>query len=43
MQGASDVKGLEARDIDLKGKQKEKPEWSTKPRTDLVKRSNKHA
>jgi ribosomal RNA-processing protein 36 len=33
----------EARDLDPKGKQKGKPEWSIKPRTDLAKRSSKHA
>lgn len=33
----------EAHGLDTKGKQKEKPEWSTKPRTDLAKRSSKHA
>ena len=32
-----------AHGLDTNDKQKEKPEWSTKPRTDLAKRSNKHA
>lgn len=32
-----------ARSLNMKGKQKEIPEWSTKPRTDLAKRSSKHA
>ena len=42
---SEDASGSEAgtRTIDLKGKQKEKPEWSLKPRKDLAKRANKHA
>ena len=28
---------------DIKGKMKERVEWSAKPRTDISKRSNKHA
>jgi len=28
---------------DIKGKRKERVEWSAKPRTDISKRSNKHA
>lgn len=33
----------DARPVDLKRKEKEKPEWSLKPRKDLAKRPNKHA
>ena len=29
--------------LDMKGKGKEKVEWSIKPRTDISKRSSKHA
>ncbi|KIM85149.1 hypothetical protein PILCRDRAFT_350214 [Piloderma croceum F 1598] len=39
--GSEDETG--AHGLDTEGKQKEKPEWSTKPRIDLAKRSSKHA
>lgn len=40
-EGESDEDGPEA--VSTKGKEKEKPEWSIKPRPDIAKRSNKHA